>query len=227
LVSTQLSQLQDAATSRASNDAFFQYIHVDSLRLLSTGSEIADKMSCIKPKNGKAGATLLMLMPSLGCDAPNLSGPKCEGSFVMRALELPQFNKTGVTAEETAFKCLDLFHGWAPGFLNGGIYATKDAVQPSIEFAPRIAYDVRFKFTLALDQTAKVMVPMITYAAGNVTITCATADAVIRYTNDGTYPSPSSTLYEAPFAADVGTRIIAVAFKDAMSASDGKDTTLS
>ena len=52
-----------------------------------------------------------------------------------------------------------------------------------------------------------------------VTISCATADASIYYTLDGTDPTDSSTLYEAPIVLSDTTTIKARAFKEDMTAS--------
>ncbi len=67
-----------------------------------------------------------------------------------------------------------------------------------------------------------VNVPVITpstdlyYAPQTVTITCADADAVIRYTTDGTEPSENSMLYAAPFTVNTTTTIMAKAWKSGM-----------
>ena len=67
-----------------------------------------------------------------------------------------------------------------------------------------------------------VSVPVITpvtdtyYAPQTVTITCADADAVIRYTTDGTEPTETSMLYTAPFTVSSNTTISAKAWKTGM-----------
>ena len=46
-----------------------------------------------------------------------------------------------------------------------------------------------------------------------VTISCAIADAVIRYTLDGNDPTESSQQYTAPFLVEEGKELRARAFK--------------
>ena len=53
----------------------------------------------------------------------------------------------------------------------------------------------------------------------NVTISCATSGASIRYTTDGTNPTASSTLYSSPIAVSSTTTIKAVAMKSGMNNS--------
>lgn len=57
------------------------------------------------------------------------------------------------------------------------------------------------------------------YEAFDATITCATADAVIRYTTDGTEPSETSTVYTAPVTINATTTLKAKAWKTGMEAS--------
>jgi hypothetical protein len=57
------------------------------------------------------------------------------------------------------------------------------------------------------------------YEAFDATITCATADAVIRYTTDGSEPTETSTVYSAPVAISGTTTLKAKAWKTGMEAS--------
>ena len=57
------------------------------------------------------------------------------------------------------------------------------------------------------------------YNAFDATITCVTADAVIRYTTDGTEPTETSTVYIAPVTISTTTTLKAKAWKTGMEAS--------
>ena len=57
------------------------------------------------------------------------------------------------------------------------------------------------------------------YNAFDATITCATADAVIRYTTDGTEPTETSTVYTVPVTISTTTTLKAKAWKTDMEAS--------
>ena len=78
-----------------------------------------------------------------------------------------------------------------------------------------------------------VNVPVITpatdlyYEPQTVTITCADADAVIRYTTDGSAPTENSTVYNAPFTISTTTTITAKAWKDGMIPSGTATVTIS
>jgi GH43 family beta-xylosidase len=72
----------------------------------------------------------------------------------------------------------------------------------------------------------KVAVPAFTPASGvnssarTVTISCATGDAVIRYTTDGSVPSGSSLVYSGPLVVSATTTIRAYAARLGMIDSD-------
>ena len=72
---------------------------------------------------------------------------------------------------------------------------------------------------------SEVATPVITpnggsyYEPQTVSITCADADAVIRYTTDGTEPTESSTIYSQPFTVNTTTTIMAKAWKEGMTPS--------
>ena len=71
-----------------------------------------------------------------------------------------------------------------------------------------------------------VATPVITPEAGNynepqqITIACATDDALIYYTTDGTDPTAESTLYEGPFTLSVSATVKAIALKEGYTDSD-------
>ena len=78
-----------------------------------------------------------------------------------------------------------------------------------------------------------VSTPVITpatdtyYAPQTVTITCADADAVIRYTTDGTEPTEASALYSQSFTVNATTTIMAKAWKTDMVPSATATVTIS
>ena len=57
------------------------------------------------------------------------------------------------------------------------------------------------------------------YPTTNVTISCATSGATIRYTLDGSEPTAESDAYSAPIAVSATTTVKARAFADGMNAS--------
>ena len=71
-----------------------------------------------------------------------------------------------------------------------------------------------------------VATPVITPEAGNynnpqqITITCATDEALIYYTTDGTDPTAESTLYDGPFTLSESATVKAIALKDGYTNSD-------
>jgi len=80
---------------------------------------------------------------------------------------------------------------------------------------------------------SEVATPVITpnggsyYEPQTVSITCADADAVIRYTTDGTEPTESSTVYSQPFTVSTTTTIMAKAWKTNMAPSFTATATIS
>lgn len=66
---------------------------------------------------------------------------------------------------------------------------------------------------------AQVASPVISVSNNVVTITDATADAVIHYTTNGTPPTADSPVYTAPVAISQTTTFQAIALKEGMTAS--------
>jgi hypothetical protein len=229
-VSDPLSTLQTDVYERLNAWSFFQYTTVEKIRELTVASDIAAAMSCLKKRNDKAGTVLLVYMATVQAEKQNTTGPISRGFIMVRCMELPKTKTAGSpTAEALALEVVNVLHHFDPGYLGGPLVAAKDALEPSLEFAPRIAYDAMFSFPLPLGQTVKPTTPQIANAGGNITMTVTSpADAEIRYTTDGTYPTEAAgTLYEAAFATPAaGTRIRAVAYKAAYQPSNCNEITI-
>lgn len=84
-------------------------------------------------------------------------------------------------------------------------------------WAPSPIVSVIFNFQVA--QPAFSVTPGTYSNEFSLGISSPTADAVIRYTTDGTEPSETSELYSAPLNISVNTQIKAKAFKDGWNAS--------
>lgn len=63
-----------------------------------------------------------------------------------------------------------------------------------------------------MDTPNRVPIPEIEYNEGFVSISCSRADAVIRYSLDGTIPTEESVLYTEPFKADHNMTVKALAY---------------
>jgi hypothetical protein len=229
-VSDPLSNLQTDVYERLNAWSFYQYTTVEKIREMTVASDIAQAMSCIKARNGKSGTVLLVYMASVQAEKQNTTGPISRGFILVRCMELPKTKTAGSpTAEALALEAVNVLHHFDPGYLGGPLVAAKDAMEPSLEFAPKIAYDVLFSFPLPLGQTVKPTTPQIANAGGNITITVVNpADVAIRYTLDGSYPSEAAgTLYAGAFATPAaGTRIRAVAYKADYQPSNCNEITI-
>lgn len=232
IVRTPLHRLQLHLAARLNDDPFFDYIPAVPIRDLQTLTLIEQGLNAVRKKNGKSGAGVHVLMPLLDVDKPNPAGPITVGRVTLRCQELPAINYgaagTGISSEEMALKCLDLFHLWSPGFIPV-LRGSKSAIVPNLEFSPRITHDVTFTFDLALAQTDKVLQPQIENAGGQVTLTCGTAGAEIYFTTDESLPTrtpPNGTLYGGPFATPAAGSILSVvAYKTDLSASNVAEVT--
>lgn len=224
---TPLRSLQDDIAALFEASGRFTCTPIMALRELDTESDINNALACLTEKAGESGTQVIVLMPTLGVEQPNARGPVGTGRITVRCLESPKTKTANSpTAEELALTALDLLHLWLPGYVSC-LTASKDAVRPSIEFAPRLAYDVTFEFGLSLSQTTRVAPPQISVAA-NVAITCATAGASIYYTTNGTLPTATNgTAYTTPFTKPAaGTIVRAAAYKASLSPSNCNETTI-
>ena len=89
----------------------------------------------------------------------------------------------------------------------------------------RVVLDSLVVFGISGMAPSTVATPVISpnngfyYEPQTVSITCSDADAVIRYTTDGTEPTENSTVYSQPFTVSTTTTIMAKAWKEGMTPS--------
>lgn len=190
---------------------------------------IENALNCMVKKNGKGGAAVTVTMPTGSTPEGNVPGPEIEERLTVRVQENPLFNMNADTgtrksAEEIALEVLQLFHL----FRSGGQtwYAARDSLIPSVEFVPKVTYDVTFLRKLVLAAPEKSRAPMFTPEEGDApqTVTIeAGGGAAVWYSTDGSYPTPDaegSTLYAGPVEIDTPTILRAVAYEPGKQASD-------
>ena len=97
----------------------------------------------------------------------------------------------------------------APESAVANYYAEIEAIAPGGEIPP-----AETVATPAFDPAACSF-----YPTTNVTLSCATADATIRYTLDGSAPTSSSAVYTAPIALAATTTVKARAYAEGMNPS--------
>ncbi len=219
--------------ARLEDDAYFVDIGVYELRPRAnlTATQIVGNieraLNNLVKKGGKAGAAVTVLMPTMNVPEANTTGPNCEERITVRVQESPLVNMnpatgTGKSAEDIALYVLQMFHLWASG--TGTWVADTDALTPSVEFDPKVTYDVSFRRLVKLQTRAKAAQPLITPDTGTtprVVTIAAAAGAAIYYTLDGTLPTAATgTLYTAPITVEDAATLRAVAIETGKAASN-------
>lgn len=188
-------------------------------RLVQDGSRMPDQtlaaevLAYTTPRGGRQGLGIIVEIPEVSVEHPNLPGPECFiiQTFLIledRVQNLGPTTGTLKPADQAGQRILELMHG-----LNvegvGQWFAERNAMQAAPDFEPLDAFRVRLKLRLQRDQSERCANPAITEATGTITLD-TTDDGVIWYTTDGSYPAPGNIQakqFSAPFQADVGTVI--------------------
>lgn len=185
------------------------------------------------PKNGKFGLVCVIGMPEATTTMENAAGPIENWKCVLQLIENQANNRaaatgTGTRADDLCetvkrllhLQCLDGTHE---------IIVTGSQIDDELP-ATLTGWLVTLESRAhALEPMVKTAKPQISVNNPNLTITCATAGAEIRYTVDGSYPGSSASLYSTPVdvgALPSGTVIRAAAFKAGLRGSDCEHETL-
>jgi hypothetical protein len=193
-------------------------------RRLLTDAEIENQLRTVKGRNGKVGICAIVGMPTFSVPSPDTPGPVGNVEQSILVLEHPELNAgsagTGSNAEEVALEIVQQLHHYMPASVAQVLTARADAIVPDLTVENLVGYLVTLHTSGGLEKPAKVATPAISgssaTAPSTITITCATSGATIRYTTDGSNPSPgnpTAATYSAPFAQAIAAEIRAVASK--------------
>lgn len=225
---TNIVQLQEDITHALLSAETLLPVNIIQWRKMRMESDIALETIWQTPRAGRSGAGIIVEMPEFVVDKPNLAGPQAAILLPIAVLEEPNLNMspatgTNLSAEEIAQYILEALHGVRfNGSVGFTLFAAPQAIQPADEFPGVLAYRVRLAVTFPREQRNRVDMPAILVDTLTVTLSCGTADAVIHYTLDSTFPgpsNPSALIYEGPFTVDSGTLVRAAGYKTELSGS--------
>lgn len=227
-MSDALEQDQTDIAARLEADEYFEDITVLVQRKGVTESDIDAALSVLNEKASKIGACVVVLIPSLVPETPNVPGPAYEIMATVQVIEQPLFNLgdtgTGKSAEQIAQRVRQLLHHFTNGL---GRVFNFAGMEPLAVDEGKISYGVKFSRDAGDAPLAKVATPSLSTdsatAPGTVTITCDTAGATILYSLDGSYPTLP---YTAPLAVATAATVRAVAEKTGLQQSNVRQLTL-
>lgn len=200
-----LPDVQREAEVRMNADPFFAYITVINYRKGDVSQEVAAALAGLAPKNGRAGACVVILQPIANSANRNVRFAPFEAQWSFLVLEYPLFNDnpdtgTGARAEAICRRLLDLFGLFHPVAITTPFVAQEPFMVPTRIPIPTgiegedllpIAYECRFQCKESRGRSlSQPALPSITVAASGVTITCDTSAVDIYYTLDGSPPAP-------------------------------------
>lgn len=209
-------------------------VNVKQFRKMVIESEIDMKLVYLTQRNSRLGAGVLVEMPTLNCDKPNVTGPILEVGLSILVMEQPTINMSAaqgtlLSAEEIAKRVLETCHLLHTG--NALLRAASAAVTPANEYAGVIAYRVNLSTMSASEQPVRpAMVSIDATDLSAVTLACADTTALIYYTLDGSYPAkygnPKSLLYESPLGLQTGDVIRAASYAEGKNVGSVKIQTI-
>lgn len=231
-----LNTIQDDMAERLETVSYFSDITIFSMRPSRNGKgpQIADlqtnlnnALSGLAPKNGKNGAAVSVLMPMFDVPSPNIPGPRGKLTVEILAQEIPLINNgatgTKKSCESIALAVVRALHLFRMEGATETFTCSQDAMTPSLEFAPKLTYRLKFEATLQIADSPRCRLPAIDEVDGIITISNRTLGADVYYTTDGSFPragKENASLYDQPFAATPGTVIRWAAYKEGLLGSD-------
>lgn len=227
-----LTQLQKDIAARLRADEYFADIPVVTEVDGDVAAKVAQLLGTLSGKSGKKGVCAVVMQMLASASQTNAPLLELNALPTVRILENPLINMGSSGTKKSALSVAVRTLMVMRFFADDGITQLMGTETPSIvaekDPAAPVAYEVRFEAeVVAAGRLAKVVTPSIDVTGTDypmeVTITCATEDAQIYYTLDGSYPAPgetAATLYSGPFSLVAAGLIRAVATKSQFIASN-------
>jgi hypothetical protein len=221
-----------------------------------TEEDVAQSIGVMNSRGSsqKVGICIVVLMPSVRKPQNNAT-LQLSTTATLRVIELPVVNQSdggiGLAAESACTRILQILHNWSPDY-GRTFSAGADTIEPADAPDAHIAYDLNIAWTDGIEKPLKTPKPSITYDAesGQVSISCSDDQAIIYYTEDGSFPYPENptveiynepvthegvvvthrdgiVTYEETFTAASSTWIRAIAIRTGYAPSNLKSITLS
>ena len=220
---------QADTAARLAADPLFTHVHIiiEDTRTADGSALYEEAVSMATqgqvPANGKVGLCIIVFTPEGKPVSVQNLGVEWGLELAVRVIENKALNDgadgAGIAAEEVLENAMLLLQRWAP--IPGKVCTIGEFYKVPLKDEPELR---AFEFTLNGRDAGKglerVAVPTVTPSGPIITLACATSGAAIRFTLDGTLPTPTNgTLYSVPFDSDNAT-VRAIATKAGMAASD-------
>jgi hypothetical protein len=229
-LASQIESVQPDVYYKLLTEPWFANIAIFQIREKRLDSEVNRALAGLAGNNGKGGASIEVLMPSLKTALPDTAGPVCtlEQKFIVK--EQPTVNQgangTGLSVEQIAVNIAQTFQLFYLGGPMQGFYAAPEfyKYQAVPDEAAFIALAVTLHATFALTALARTAVPTASAAAETVTLTDQQpgGGSALYYTTDGSFPgsgNPNALQYSTPFTVASGTIVRAAAYSGALQGS--------
>jgi len=229
-LAAQIESVQPDVYNKILSEAYFANIAVFAIREKRLDTEVNKALSGLQGRNGKGGATIEVLMPTLKTALPDTSGPVCILEQKIIVKEQPTVNLgakgTGLTCEQIAVNLAQTFQLFFLGGPMQGFYAAPAFYQYVDEGGdkPFVAIQVVLNATFVLTALQRTLAPAAAAAAQTVTLTDEQpgGGSTIYYTTDGSFPGSGNSnaiRYTTPFTVASGTTVRTAAYKGTLQGS--------
>lgn len=227
-----IDQLRDDLTARLRADEILAGIEVVTERSGDPLEEVGVSLGLVAGSPGKRGLCIIVMQMSARPETVEIPNPVLILQPIIRVLENPQLNETGMTALTVARRVLRILHHYQPAGLASCLVADSPAIQAAEDPIAPLAYDAAFRCMEGDSElVCKVPCPVIWPEDGvptsdapiSVTIECEDPAATILYTVDGSAPylrNAAAIQYAQPFTVDGPGLVRAAAWRTGYITSD-------
>lgn len=227
-----IDQLRDDLAARLRADEILAGIEVVTERSGDPLEQAAVSLGLMAGSPGRRGLCLVVLQMSARPETVEIPNPVLILQPIIRVLENPVLNETGMTSLTVARRVLQVLHHYQPAGLASCLVADSPAIIAAEDALAPLAYDTAFRCMEGDSEAVqRVPAPAIWPEEGvptsdapiSVTIGCEDPSATILYTADGTPPyrgNGSAIQYAGPFNVDGPCLIRAAAWRTGYITSD-------